>query len=317
MTGDTAGGVGFEAVVPVARTDVDRLRLVLIPSLQRFCRPLSRLYVVVPDIDEQHVRRVLGDDSFFDVVAESDVAPELRLFDRPLTRAGLRALRPTLAGREPDRIRQGWFRQQVIKLAFARWCSSDFYLYLDADVICTREPVGDDLIRNGRARYQIDEQHALAEWFEWSAEVLGVERASVAYGVTPTILHRSSVLDLGLALERLPSTRVHRLRPALRAVGPPGSAVSTWVAELILRLPWTEHSLYFTHLEQTGRRDQYHFCEPDRSVYGNSLWSGGTFDSWRPELSFDPDAPFVFSVVQSNRRVPAESVRRRVRPWLG
>lgn len=306
----------MSAVVPVARSDLDRLRLVLIPSLMRYFEPLERLWVVVPSVDLALAREACASWPDVTVISEGALVPELEFFDTPAVRISLLLSRPLL-DTEPDRVRQGWFRQQLIKLAFARVCSTDFYVYLDADVICTRSPRGDDLIRDGKGRYQLDPDHAPRAWFDWSARALEVAPACRPYGVTPAVLSREAVFRLADYITSLDAVRAHRLLPWLRLFGPPGGASDSWIRDLAFRLPWTEHALYFTYLESAGLLDDYHFYEPGRAVYGNSVWSGSSLTDWDPRQSFRDDAPFVFSVVQSNRRVPAVELQRRLARWLG
>jgi len=48
---------------------------------------------------------------------------------------------------------QGWYLQQLIKLAIAEHIKTDFYLTLDADVICVKPVYFSDLVKDGCAVY--------------------------------------------------------------------------------------------------------------------------------------------------------------------
>ena len=194
--------------------------------------------MVVPQADVDAIRNHIADPQF-QVISETDLIPELRLF-------------------RPERI-GGWQLQQLIKLSAARIVSSPFFLTLDADVVCVRHIEYSDLIQDQRAIANVydSDRDVHGEWYEWSEKVLGFPRSGRIHGVTPAVLSAEGVRRLFTLFEE-------RLKPnALRA--------ETY---LISHRPWTEYTLYYTFLEHTGLFDTYHFPASTRT-YQNSIWKVG------------------------------------------
>lgn len=248
----------LEAVLPLTLRDLPRSRI-LAASLDRCFPELGTCWVVARGREVTQLRRSLG--GRYQVIAESEVVPELRFY------------------RRVRRVR-GWFLQQLLKLAITPWIRTPFYLTLDADIICTKRTTISDLILNGRAlssrRYPSDLH---AEWYRWAERVLGMKRSGLLHGVTPAILSTEAVTLLQQHL----AERVH---PLLKAIGHGG-----WRGYLLRNLPWTEYTLYFTFLEGRGLFDRYHVEGDD--LCGESVWYPEQFAAWRlPENTH-------FAVVQS------------------
>ena len=166
----------LDAVLPLAPHDLERARI-LFRTLEHFFEPLGTCWVVVPDAAVDEVRPHVPRDRY-EVVADSDVVPELRAASAP----------------------HGWSVQQLMKLAIAEWIATPFYLTLDADVICVRRTRYDDLVRDGRAVAQTTKPHH-PEWNDDAARVLGMPRSSRQHGVTPAVLARDAVLALQAHLD--------------------------------------------------------------------------------------------------------------------
>ncbi|HEY1067272.1 MAG TPA: DUF6492 family protein [Pirellulales bacterium] len=182
----------------------------------------------------------------------------------------------------------GWRKQQLIKLAIAER-TTEFYLCLDADVLC-RRPVGyRDLVPDGRARVGAWSKRIFPDWYRASAETLGVasDDALPAIGVTPQMLCRDVVALLARHLERR-----HR-RP--------------WREVLGRSEAWTEYCLYGLVLEHYGLFDLFHVWG---DLSGGDVWKLDDFHGW----SAVRDAPGFFSVVQSNTGLSPEAVRARLPP---
>lgn len=52
---------------------------------------------------------------------------------------------------------EGWYKQQIIKMAAPEWLGANFWMTLDADVVCTKLIGIDDLLPGGRALLWVDE----------------------------------------------------------------------------------------------------------------------------------------------------------------
>jgi hypothetical protein len=296
-----------DAVLPVTLGDLERARL-LLRSLRRHASGLRTLWVVTPASDahtaEEHLGRELAP-SVMRVISETDVVPELRQF----------------------RMR-GWLTQQIVKLAMAERVESDFYLTLDADVVCTRPVTLDRLVRDGRAPMHVIDEDIRPAWYAWAAAVLGLApaRQHIFHNVTPTLLSRGGVRALAQHLGRrwrrlqIASGRrsLGNLRHRLRFAAGAGD-LEPWRLYLCLSTPWTEYALYYTFLEATGRLHEFHTESPS-CLYDveRSVWyvNGLDLDSWDPSPSFSGDGPPYFLVFQSNTRIDPGFVASRIEPLL-
>jgi len=267
--------------------DCDRAEI-LVQSLARFFSDLGTCWVVVPDREAAAIKSRIRD-KHYRVVPESSIVPELENH-------------PRIAG---------WFVQQLIKLAIAQHIKSDFYLTLDADVICTRRVRSTDLIKGGRAlatRY-VGSTHS--NWYGWASRVLNVPAPRWRYGVTPMLIHTQAMLALqGYLAYREPS------RPTPRDELFSCSSKSTkgnWRQYLLRNVPWTEYALYFTFLETMGMYDEFYCHGP---TCGNCVWKENDFIAWQAAKSFTGSSPYFFTVVQSNLGLPVADVWKRVRGYI-
>ncbi len=330
----------LDAVLPLTNKDHERFEI-LRKSLERFFPDLDTCWVVVADSEYDDVRAKIRD-SRYRVIAESTIVPELRFYD---------CIR-MMVGRSHKPL-DGWVSQQLRKLAIAQHINSQFYLTLDADIVCTRRVRYSDLIMNGRALSDKGPMVAAStmspkilagnamlpgsagayhrcmiapaklfdihrRWYERAARVLGVQIASGWHNLAPALLSRDAVIMLQKHL----ASRVH---PALGVISgfPFGQSalnnlLVSWRSYLLRNLPWTEYALYYTFLEAMKLYDRYHFVHADTFLQGNSVWKREEFASWQPRKSFcGEDRPtFFFTVIQSHLEIPAEQVWEKVRPYL-
>lgn len=289
----TASPIRIEAVLPLTLADLDRFRI-LDRSLDRFFPGLS-CWVVTPDRDHSRVSSAVTG-SRYRVLPESAIVPE---------RSWYRKTRP-------------WFIQQLIKLAAPEFVEADFYITLDADLICIREVRIDELFKEGRAITNVTPEDWHPEWYAWAERVLGLRRSGVAHGVTPVVY---SVAGMRLMHRHL-EARTSRWRRAFATVAGRGSRIhdhlAGWRSYLLRSTPWTEQSLYFTFLEANGLFDRYHHYGGVDSIYSGSrsLWYGADIERFDAEAVFtSPDESF-FIVVQSNTGIPADIVWNKVRHFL-
>jgi hypothetical protein len=273
---------GIDAVLPLTGRDAIRAVL-LLRSLSRFITDLGTLMIVVPDEQLASVRERIERSKVelpIRWVAESMLIPRLPLI--------------------------GWYRQQLIKLAAAYALDSEFYLTLDADVVCTRSCNSLMLLPGGRARCNIlffseivpvdkngrqsDSFAELRDWYSGAESVLGMKavRDGVLHNVTPAVLSRRGVLEMLSHLDHRASWRkwsegvrdlrqrapsaIYRLLAFLRL--PPGNGSPflsqrrwpPWFFWLAASIPWAEYATYFTYLEATGRFSDFHF-ESKECIY--------------------------------------------------
>ena len=294
----------IDAVLPLTLQDYERSDL-LRESLRRFFADLGTCWVVVRDDEFDQITTMIKD-SKYRVIPESAIIPELGFYNF-LRRVASRSHKPT----------SGYHVQQLIKLAIAAFVDTEFYLTLDADVICIRPVRASDLISAGRA---ITHRYPLSlhlEWYLHAERVLGLRRSGWSHAVTPSLLNREAMLKFQRYLER-------RVNPVLRFLAfflPQRSRLKanlvSWRSYLIRNLPWTEYSLYNTFLEAFDLYESYYAAGSGSMVYGNGVWERGEFPSWDPGANARPDEPnFFFTVVQSHTGVSVREVRERVRKYL-
>jgi hypothetical protein len=291
----------LDAVLPLTVHDLDRAQI-LCRSIEANFPDLAKCFVVAPDRQRADIARALAHPRY-------TVLPETRIV-------------PELAG---SRVK-GWYKQQLVKLAMAEHVASDYYLLLDADVICARRVRSGDLFDSTKAlchRYHSRKHDA---WYAWAQRVLGMRRSGWVHGVTPTLLSRHAVGELTRHLNGLPP-RPGGWWPRLaagaqRIAGGWGRAtergdepsVHRWRRVLLASLPWTEYALYFTFLEGTGRFEHFHAHAP-RSLAGDCLWRSDRFEDWQPAARRNSSRP-PFMVVQSIARIPPHLILQRVEPLL-
>jgi hypothetical protein len=297
----------MDAVLPLRLQDFERATL-LFESLVRHFEGLGTLWLVTREDELDAVRREArriprGLD--FKVESELRLVPELRL-----TKPG------------------GWYRQQLIKLAIAEHLSSELYLTLDADVVCTRKVSPRDLAPGGRGLCHVIEEDKHPRWYTRSEAVLGLSapRRGIVHNVTPAVLHRTAVRELAEYLNQRAAER--RFAAGLRGLkqrfafthaGLTRTTVADWRLLLAAGVPWTEYALYYTFLEATRRFDRFHLrsrhCPYDIE---RSVWyaDGANFSDWDPAPCLAGAGPPWFVVIQSNTRLEPSVVRAKFSPFL-
>jgi Family of unknown function (DUF6492) len=304
--GDRLDHTRVDAVLPLTVGDLERFHI-LQRSMALFFKDRGTCWVVTPDTHLAAVRSRIQD-ALYRVIPETSIIPELGFYNVLRTIAG-RSHRPTL----------GWSVQQLIKLAIAERVGTDFYLTLDADVICTKPVSRAQLVREGRAICRLRQADVIdqwPEWYEWAERVLGLPRSGVNRGVTPALFRTDAVLELQAHLAGRVSRRLQRLARCLPARSVTRDVLVSWRSYLLRSLPWTEYSLYDTFVEATGLFQKYHSVDERTTISGNSVWYRYMWPTWKPEESFSDGDDFYFSVVQSNQGFSVEEVWERVRPYL-
>jgi hypothetical protein len=298
FSGGPQSSAMIDAVLPLTSRDAGRARILRV-SLDKHFSDLATCWVVTPDSDASVIAGQFAS-SRYRVVPESKIVPELSLH-RILTYRAFRRLTriPSMAG---------WYVQQLVKLAAADLVETEFYLTLDADVICTRRVRYGDLVKDGKAIGERLDQPAWSEDTEYdrAAHILRLPRSTWMHPVTPSIFSRTVVRMMQQHIAGLISKPWRHF---------PG--VGTWRGHLILNLPWTEYTLYATFVSGRGLYERFHFKDDYvRTLYGNSAWNREHFSKWDPAKSFTPQADHYFVVIQSNRGIDTESVWAKVGPYL-
>ena len=129
-------------------------------------------FIIVPDKEVELFRSRIKDDGY-KIIPETAVVPEFKLFKNY----------------------PGWNKQQLIKLAAAEIVETDFYLTLDADIICVRPTGFSDLVKDGRSGcFRLSRLEKSAEmfkrWYRNAEKVLKIEYAAYHHNVTPVVLSK-------------------------------------------------------------------------------------------------------------------------------
>ena len=144
---------------------------------------------------------------------------------------------------------KGWYKQQIIKLWFAKICTSDFYITFDADILLMKKLTLKDLIFDNKSIVKIENTKTHIKWWEDSAKIIQVENIPYqGMGITPEILITREVKNLIAYLDTQ--------EPA------------------ILKLKennWTEYTLYWLFLHKNNKTELYINSD---NLYKNGVWSG-------------------------------------------
>ncbi len=293
----------IDAVLPLKLDDYSRFRI-LDASLKKFMKDLGKLFIIVPDKEVTTFRSEIKGDRY-EIIPETAVVPEFMLFKRY----------------------PGWNKQQLIKLAAADIVETDFFLTLDADVICIRPTNFSDLVRDGRSYcYRLSLKQSdqrFKTWYHNAERILKIESAAYHHDVTPAVLSREAMLLLQNHLAqtyRKSRTGFNKLDLQYWGINAlakfiPKLSFAEWRLYLLSSEQWTEYSLYYAFLEAYNLFEKYHFLL-DKRISGNSVWHLNEYDSWDPANSFMGERTFYFSLIQSNTGINPDEIWQKVRPYL-
>jgi hypothetical protein len=296
----------MDAVLPLTLRDVERASL-LLESLAANFVDLGELWVVCPDRELSAVAHALQRPSTglcLRYVGETSLVPELELTPRL----------------------DGWYRQQLVKLAVHERVRSQLYLTLDADVICTKRVTSEELGPGGRAPCHTTLEDLHPDWYRGSEAVLGLRavRTRVSHNVTPAVLHRDGVTELAQYLQRRAGLGIFsggvrgiKQRIAHARAHRSAKVEAGWRLYLAAGAPWTEYALYYTFLEASGGFERFHTHSPS-CIYDltGSFWRADrrAFAGWAPKEARGVGAPW-FVIVQSNTQVPPAQVRQKLQGY--
>ena len=185
----------------------------------------------------------------------------------------------------------GWMKQQVLKLAAHKLVNSEFYLALDADIVCFREFGVNDMIIDGRAICDWEDRSVHTSWWENSAKIIGVQPNIDDVGMKPT-----------------PAIISHKVCQELESFLFRKLGDGFWGK--ILDIPgWTEFTLYNLFAESIGCMSKFHYNKEEVRLIKKALRGQHNFSTeesflkWNPEKCFSTDQPGYFMVCNSSSRV--------------
>jgi hypothetical protein len=283
------------------KNDVIRVRTLLYSLKHFFARTdLGEFWIVSPEAELANIRASLATEDLLDhsqFLSDELLCPALRYVKM-----------------------SGWQKQQLLKLAMAPLISTEYYMTLDADLICIRRFDASSMRAEGRgicgaetaADYRALYKDSFAEHevrvkqerVEWADRILGSPRrpeyCGIFYSETPVMLHTSSVLDLTKFISE--------------------SFKSPWTEALAANTPWTEYPVYFQFLERFNLLSRVHVVGNRNTMLrlDQSLWQRSScyrdptkyeFSSWASHSSMFEDKHGFFIAVQSSLSLPPDAVR--------
>ena len=304
----------LDAVLPLLAKDYDRFRL-LDRSLKKNLKDLNIIWVITTDCEYDSLKKLINDNNYR-IIPQSAILPELSFYEminKILHRPIIRRWSYVKNGRYNT---YGWYIQQVIKLAMAERVETDFYLTLDADVICMRQVGYHDLIQNGKAITNITKEDVHPNWYKDAERVLQMPRSGLTHGVTPAIFSRDAVLEL----QKYLAQETHPVFKLFSTLFPKKSILykiaTSWRSFLIRNTPWTEYSLYHTFLEAAKLFDRYHIDKGPEAIYGrsSSVWSKEQSASFDLDKFIKTEAYFL--IFQSTSGIPIEDVWGKIGKYI-
>ncbi|MGY5798278.1 DUF6492 family protein [Rheinheimera faecalis] len=297
--------MAISAVLPLKASgsyDVNDLKRahILFTSLKTFVAEgtISEIFVLVPAAEVELVQQEYAcwQSLNIKVMAEDDLLPEFKKYPKM----------------------RGWRKQQLLKIAIAHLVENEFYLTLDADVICLKPLDESKLIIDGKALLQYEQRAQHPKWWKSSARILNmnpdVGPKDLGMTVTPALMSRT--LSQKLMQELSPNKAGENWVDALCSLHDPANPKNWWIGRF-LKLKWTEYSLYYLCAMKLGLLEQYHIIAGTAQTPALLLiHDSHPYESWNIAGSFDVANPGLFCVVGSKTRLPPKEVWLKVAPFI-
>jgi len=202
----------------------------------------------------------------------------------------------------------GYITRMIVKLAAFEFVGgkSEFYLALDADVLCVRPTSYEDLVYEGKAVVNKG-TISFDKMYQWKGAVDVLDgpfellQDNVAYGGVPSLYNTRGVYKLKTYLE------IEYQQP--------------WRYSLLRYLfGWTDYSLYYSFLRMSGMFERYHTAKP-QGVFRTTDLSEGTigtkgWERWDFSETLDPKAQGAFVHLHGMLEVETEKVNEKLRRYF-
>lgn len=232
----------FSLVLPIKINDhhlhneLDRICKILLPSLIVFIDPqsITELIIICKSNEKSRIEKGIATvRSPFPIV----VLLEDSLLDAQIIKEA-----------------EGWYLQQILKLAVARVVKTEIYMVLDTDCFLTKSLGYDELFSDGKLLMNCETNFLFGNWWENSLSLLGYSASILEnkprMGVTPEILVTSIVENLIQYLDE---------------------KSGDWQI-LLATNPFTEFTLYWLYCLRNNLTDHYQ-TDPLPGLLGNALWT--------------------------------------------
>ena len=193
------------------------------------------------------------------------------------------------------RNKNGWFKQQILKLAISFQIKTKFYLILDSDCVFIKSFQFSDafLEKNNSILSYLQEEEIFVhdKWWKGSAKLLGITEPflnslKTGIGVTPQILSVEIIKELCHFIES--KSEKEKWYTIL------------WSNRIQIYPPmiWTEYTLYYLFAVRSGILNNYHIMKKNCIAnYNESVWELHDSFEWNPTKS-NMTSPIV--ILQSN-----------------
>ena len=252
-------------VIPSIYKDIFRLKLLLISINKYVSKKLfDKIYIIIPDDEYQQFKDcIYKEDKLSELyqriklMKESELIPPLNFHNSNIPKID---------------ERNGWFKQQIFKLAIAYKLQTQFYLILDSDCLFIKDFNSSDVFIDKNdsilSYIQEEEMYVHEKWWEGSAELLGVispfmNSLKTGIGVTPQILSVDIVKKLCEFIEnKFSNNKWHS---------------TLWSKRIVKIFPkitnWTEYTLYYLFAKRAGLFNKYHILKKNCFCnYSKSIW---------------------------------------------
>ena len=273
--------------IPSIYKDIERLNN-LLWSIHKFISKdfIDIIYIIVPDNDYNKFTKF----TFFE--SEEITIKEKIIFIREseLVPSNIFSTKKIFLLNNKN----GWFKQQILKLAIAFIIKTKFYLILDSDCLFIKPLVFSDLlIKKDNSIISIlqeEEIYIHDKWWKGSAKLLGItdsflDSIKTGIGVTPQILSVDIVKELCNFIESKEQGKWYSI---------------LWInrIQIFPSIIWTEYTLYYLFSLRTGILQKYHILKKNSICnYNNSVWELHESFDWNP-LKSNQISPIV--IFQSN-----------------
>ena len=292
------------AVLPLSirgSYDVDDLNRadMLFRTLKKFAEPgmFDPLLVVTPENEVEVVKErfMQWADLGVKVISEETLVPEF--IHHPKVR--------------------GWRKQQIIKLAAARYIEHMFFITFDADVICVKPLTVNDLVVNNRAILQYEPRDGHMKWWKSSSRILNmpleISDPDLGMSVTPAVLSteicKRFANDLSISNEGSWVDQLCSLHDIKR--------LSNLTLRRFRMRRWTEYSLYYLYALKLGLLDQFHQAAGTRSIPQLlSVRAPDPIGAWNVGDSFSSECEALFCVVNSKSATNPELVWEKIKSYV-
>lgn len=294
----------LSAVLPIKISETHKsnsleLLDILLSSLEKYAEPntFKHFYIFAPPGEVEAVKSHVERYKFteFRVWSDFNLIPQLSEIKR----------------------NSGWWVQQAIKLAAATVVQTPYYITFDPDVFCTRSINEDTLLPGGKGLLQVVPKATKKNWWSSSANMLGYKRDFSGQGihVTPAILATDVVMSL---LLHLTSDRKHWVKKLLQPHEK--NSLHRFHPRFKRKYRWTEYTLYYLHLQHKFNVSDFHVVAgkdvAQTLLSDHSVWKKDSFEDWDAASCFSKEDSAAFCLIQSNKNIAPEVVRKRIEAFI-